>query len=253
MTDPWFPFVKPRSDVRVRVFCFPFAGGGASAYRRWSALLPESIDVRAVQMPGRETRVREAPLVGMAAVIASVVPAIVDHLDRPFALFGHSLGALVAFEVARELRRRRLAMPIHLFASAIAAPHVRDPIPVFDLPDAAFKEELRRLNGTPSAVLENPELMRLFLPMLRADFETSDTYACAPEPPLDVPITVFGGSADAVSRRELDAWSEQTTGPFEVHVVPGGHFFLDGAAEEVVGVVERALRRERGASPSPGA
>lgn len=173
---------------------------------------------------------REPLLPSVDALVAALAAELpVDLGDGlPFAFFGHSLGGLVAYELTRTLRRENRPQPIHLFVSAHLAPHQpprEDPIHA--LPGPEFRHELRRLNGTPEAVLEHPELMELLEPLLRADFAANETYAHRPGPPLDCPITAFGGHADEdVTPADLEQWAEHTRARFQFHVYPGDHFYL---------------------------
>lgn len=223
----WFSIPQPNPRARVRLFCFPYAGGDAQIYRNWPRQLP-SAEVCAARLPGRGARIQEAAfrdLRSMVEAIASVAP----YLDRPFAFFGHSMGALVAFELARLLHGRGLPGPAHLFVSGRRAPQLPADWPItYDLPDAEFVEYLRSLNGTPAEVLDHPELLELMLPLLRADFCVAETYDYRPGPALDCPITAFGGAGDAeVSRAEVEAWAAQTSASFLARIMPGDHFFLN--------------------------
>lgn len=219
---------KPRPQARVRLFCFPYAGGGASIYRAWPDALPH-LDVCAIQPPGRETRMREAPFQSLDALVDGAVAAITPLLDQPFAFFGYSLGAYVAFEAARRLRARGAALPARLFLGACPAPQTpRRKAPIHALPDAELKAEIRGYQGTPTEVLEHDELMELLLPLLRADFGVYETYVLRDEPPLDVPFSVLGGLTDEdATRADLDAWREHTTRAFVLRMFPGNHFFLN--------------------------
>jgi medium-chain acyl-[acyl-carrier-protein] hydrolase len=175
-----------------------------------------------------------------------VAEAIMPYLDRPFAFFGHSLGALLSFELARYLRKQHGLSPIHLFLSGLGAPQ----IPVrelarHNLPEAEFIEELHRLKGTPKEVLENPELMRLMIPMLRADFSVSATYEYKIEPPLDCPFTVLGGlQDDDVGHEMLEGWREQTLSTFSLRMLPGDHFFLHSAQALLLDILHKELHRK---------
>jgi medium-chain acyl-[acyl-carrier-protein] hydrolase len=230
-TDRWFPFIRPRPGAEVRLFCFPYAGGGASVFRDWAGRLPGHVETCPVQLPGRETRFREPAFTRVAPLVETLAKSLRPKLDQPFAFFGHSLGALVAFELSRRLQRDHGLQPTRLFVSGCGAPQTRaSQTAIHALPLAEFREELQRLNGTPAAILDNDELMELLLPTLRADFSLCETYTYIDGPPLTCPITVLGGlSDDTVSRQDLDAWCEQTTGPFRLLLLPGDHFFLNSA------------------------
>jgi medium-chain acyl-[acyl-carrier-protein] hydrolase len=229
--DTWLACPAPDPRARLRLFFLPYAGGGVAPYRRWLAALPADVEAWLVQLPGREKRFRERPFDRMAALLAELAPVLEPLLDRPFAFFGHSMGALIAYELARELRRRGRPEPEHLLASARGAPD-RQPAtgPRHDLPDAAFLEQLRRLGGTPAEVLENRELLEMFLPLLRADFALAETYSWTAEPPLGCAITALGGAEDPAWPAEgLELWRRHTTGPFRLHLFEGNHFFLHSA------------------------
>jgi len=244
----WLACHRPNPRARVRLFCLPYAGGGASTFRRWQEALPQTVEVCPVQIPGRETRFREPPFTRLADLAEALGDGLSDYLDLPFALFGHSMGALVAFELARQLRRECHQEPLHLFVSGCAAPHLprEDHQPIHDLPEPAFRREIARLNGTPAAVLENDELMQMMLPILRADFAVCETYTYAEGPPLTCPISAFGGLQDeAVDREELNAWRAQTTGPFRLRLVPGDHFFLHTAQPLLLPLLARELQGVR--------
>ncbi len=210
----------------VRLFCFPYAGGGASAFRSW--IKDSRGGVFAVQPPGRENRLHEPLLYALEDIVAEVVEAILPYTVRPYALFGHSLGARVAFEAARALRRRNCRMPLRLFVSGSPTPEHREPRPLHVLDDDAFIVELRRFSGTPSDILENKEIMSFFLPILRADFTVDETYEYRPGQPLPVPITAFCGTEDPeATPGEMEGWKRHTTAEFDLRLMRGGHFFLN--------------------------
>lgn len=195
--------------------------------------------------PGRGSRHNEAPVRGINGFTEQLLPAMQTLPDKPFAFFGHSLGGLVAFELARHLRRNGFPRPRILFVSGCGAPHLADPHPAFHaLPDGEFLEALQQLNGIPSELLDQSELMQLLLPVLRADFEAAENYIHSPaEPALDVPIAAFGGSADPrVSRERLEAWSFHTSSGFQAQYFPGDHFFIHTARDSVISAVADRLR-----------
>ncbi|MEM7481854.1 MAG: thioesterase domain-containing protein [Acidobacteriota bacterium] len=242
MSPSWITYRRSRPSARLRLFCFPFAGGGASTYRRWPDDFPPEVDLCPVQLPGRENRIQEIPFDALDPLVESFAESHRDWFrDLPFAFFGHSMGSLIAFELARWLRREGLPAPRHLFMSAHRAPHqpLREP-PIYALPDAEFRNRLRRLNGTPEAVLQHPELMELLEPLLRADFAVNERYECRSEPPLDIPLTAYGGVEDPdVEAADLKAWGQHTTGPFQTRLFPGDHFFLQ--TEEGGGELRRRI------------
>ena len=241
VASPWI-VRKARPGAKLRLFCFPYSGGGSSAFRGWGDAMP-SIDVCAVQAPGRETRMREPPFTAMEPLVAEIVQAIRPMLDQPFAFFGHSLGGFVAYETARALRRAGAPAPRHLFASGCPSPHMHVvDAPIHGHPDAQLKDELRRYQGTPDEVLKNDELMNLLLPLLRADFSIYETYRHEAEPPLDLPITALGGlEDDDATREELDGWRAHTSKGFVLRMFPGNHFFVHTMRTRLLGTVLQDL------------
>ncbi|WP_066383199.1 thioesterase II family protein [Anabaena sp. CA = ATCC 33047] len=229
--NSWVTCPKPNPLAALRLFCFPYAGGSSLIFRPWCDFLPASVEVCAIEIPGRGKQINLAPFNQLEPLVDAIASFIHPYLDKPFAFFGHSMGGLVSFELARILRKKYSFSPVHLFISGRRAPHIPNlEPPIYNLPEPAFIEELRHLNGTPKAVLENAELMQLFLPILRADFAVLETYIYTPEPPLECPITVFGGLQDSrVGCDELQAWQEQTEADFNLYMFPGDHFFLHSA------------------------
>jgi medium-chain acyl-[acyl-carrier-protein] hydrolase len=226
--DRWIPFRKPDPKARLRLFCFPYAGAGALIFRKWSDALPRDIEVCPIQLPGRGTRLTEPPFTKLPCLIEALVRALDPLLDKPFAFFGHSLGALIGFELARQIRRQYGLHPVRLVASAGRAPQIpHRASPIHTLPDKEFLAELRRLNGTPRELLDHEELMEVMLPILRADFALYETYLYSTEPPLNCPISAFGGLQDRrVNESDLEAWRSQTSASFSLRMFPGDHFFL---------------------------
>ncbi|WP_017317185.1 thioesterase II family protein [Mastigocladopsis repens] len=222
---------QPNPQACLRLFCFPYAGGSSLIFRTWSNSLPSTVEVCPIELAGRGTQMKLAPFTRLEPLVQAIAPVLLPHLDKPFAFFGHSMGALVGFELARLLRREYDVIPVHLFISGRRAPQIPDPKPpVHALPEPEFKEELRRLNGTPEMVLQNADLMQLLLPILRADFAVLETYVYMNEPPLNCPITAFGGLQDhEVTRHELQAWQNQTNAAFSLQMFAGNHFFLHSA------------------------
>jgi medium-chain acyl-[acyl-carrier-protein] hydrolase len=223
--NQWLHYFKPNPKASLRLFCFPYAGANAMVYRSWADKLPSHIEVVAIQLPGRGKRRQERPLTSLSKLVDLLGSA---PLKEPFAFFGHSMGALVAFELARLLRRERRALPLHLFISSRSAPQLNScHRPLHDLPTSELMQELNQLDGTPREVLEHPELMEMMLPILRADFSICDTYEYSQAAPLPCPISAFGGFQDAdVPRQNLEAWREQTSSSFTLRMLPGKHFFL---------------------------
>lgn len=241
--NSWVVAPRPHPEARLRLFCFPYAGGGASIYYAWPRGLPASVEVCAVQLPGRESRLAETPYADLGALVAKLGEELRPWMDRPFAFFGHSNGALMAFELCRLLRREGRPLPVRLIASGRPAPQLPlDEPPVYDLPEDRFVARLRELSGTPEEVLQNPEIMALLVPLLRADFSLAETYAYPEEPPLDLPLSAYGGERDdEVSADEVEAWGAQTTGAFRVRMFPGDHFFLNADRDLVLREVAAEL------------
>ncbi|GAF82156.1 unnamed protein product [marine sediment metagenome] len=215
--------------ARIRLFCFPYAGGGASVFRSWVNRLPSDIETIGIQMPGLESRIMEPPVETIAMVVEMLVPEMHSKLDKPFALFGHSLGALISFELTRSLRVRYGLQPLHMFVAGIRAPQILDKnSPIHGLPETDFLKELqRRYSGIPEEILENPDILQLVLPGLRASFKMYECYEYMEGHPLNCDITAFGGYEDKVATTEdLEAWRRQTNRSFSLQMLPGNHFFI---------------------------
>ncbi|MBO1414070.1 thioesterase II family protein [Streptomyces sp. FH025] len=234
------------SDERVQLVCFPHAGGAASSFLPLIRALPDSIEPLALQYPGRQDRYREPLLDSIPALADATYRALRPQLGGRFAFFGHSLGAVLAFEVARRFEQRTATGPVRLFASARRSPSVVRTEAVHLRDDAGLIAEMRRLSGTDRSVFEDEEILRMTLPVLRADYRAIETYA----PPfgfrLTCPITVLVGDADPVtSLTDAHAWSMHSAAETDVHVLPGGHFYLDAQTAPVAGLITEALAPAR--------
>jgi surfactin synthase thioesterase subunit len=226
--NPYLP-TDLDADARFRVFAFPYAGGGAAMYFRWRKSLPAGIDLVPVLLPGREGRIAESPRRSMQSLVCEIADALTPLVVEPYALLGHSMGAWIAFELARELRRRSARMPAVLVATASPAPQrPRVGTPVHTLEDQQLVTEIeRRFDGIPSAVKSNSELLELLLPAIRADMELLETYQYLDEPPLAADVVALGGTDDrAIPATALADWRQQTAQAFASRLWPGGHFFL---------------------------
>jgi medium-chain acyl-[acyl-carrier-protein] hydrolase len=229
----------------LRLFCFPYAGGNSLIYRAWPFGLPENVEICAIQLPGHGNRLPEPLFNSLTPLVSALALQLLPYLNKPFAFFGHSMGGLISFELARLLRRECRQRPQHLFISGHRAPHTRDTEKrTFELPEAEFIEELRRLNGTPREVLDHPELISLMAPVLRADFTIAQTYEYLDEGPLDCDLTVYGGLRDIdVTREHLEAWRTYTSGNFNLRMFPGDHFFLHNSRPSLLQTMSLELRR----------
>lgn len=244
-SNGWIEYYQPNPSANLRLLCFPYAGGSARIYRSWAQLLPPCVEVCPVQLPGRDRRIAEPPFTNLLQLVRATGEELRPYLDKPFAFFGHSMGAVLSFELAHHLSAELQLSPLHLFVSGRRAPQLQSKDPAFyDLPKAQLLQELRKLKGTPPDVLEHPDLMELMLPLLRADFELCDTYTYSVRPPLSCPITALGGLRDStVSRADLEAWQEQTRGPLSLRMFPGDHFFLHSDEVRLLDVIGRVTQQ----------
>jgi medium-chain acyl-[acyl-carrier-protein] hydrolase len=238
----------------VRLFCFPFAGGGAASFRGWADGLPEEIELFAVQPPGREDRMFEDPIDDLDTTVDALVGELLPYTDLPFALFGHSLGAIVCWEVARRLGDSHGVEPDYLLISGCRAlPAIHDGRrDLHDLADPDLIGELRKLNGTPDAILDHPELIGMLLPAIRADYRMLSRHRYSPRAHVGSAVSVFGGDADpAVGLPHLYRWAELVEGELDVCVLPGGHFFLNSARTPLLKEISARLARHTGTRSAP--
>src|ERR1043166_8444202 len=219
VNNKWLAFYRPKPLARISLFCFPYAGSGPVVFQSWAQRVPETIGVLPVQLPGRGSRLAEPRFTNIRPLVEAVAEGLRPHFVRPFAFFGHSMGALVSFELARLLRRNGQTQPTHLFVSGCNAPQL--PLtrrPIYNLPADEFLEELRGMNGTAPEVLEHSELMQLMLPIIRDDFTVCQTYSYSPEP-----------------------WLEQTSSKFSMEMIVGDHFFIHSALPRVLRTIAATL------------
>jgi medium-chain acyl-[acyl-carrier-protein] hydrolase len=254
---PWITRPCKRPQARFRLFCFPRAGGGTASFRGWPADIHPEVEVALIQCPGREARLREEPLRSMEALAPTIAGEMAKCLDLPYAVYGHSLGAKVAFETVRELRRRKLPAPVHLFAAASSGPGVAWVHPLLHhLEDFSLLREIdQRYGGVPPEVLADKELCALLIPALRADLSIVETYQYAEESPLANPITCFIGTEDTMTpESEVMDWRKQTSAGFRLHRFPGGHFFPVQECSSILDLIAAELHIPSGPSQlvSPG-
>lgn len=244
-TLPWI-LRHPLRAPRLRLYCFSYAGGNGAAYLPWQAGLGGDIEVCAIQLPGRGARMGEVPYSSMESLVRALVQVTGAPDGVPFAFFGHSLGAMVAFELARRLQSLHAPLPSHLIVSGCAAPrHRKPPRQLHLLPADELIETLREYNGTPHEILAHRELMDLLLPTIRADFALVETYRYTPGPLLTLPLTVLAGRSDDAAGPALGAqWQQETQGPCRIAWFDGDHFFINGARAEVLAAIRSALAPE---------
>ena len=232
------------SEPRLRLFCFPHAGAGAALFRSWPEHLPHGVEVVCPCLPGRDARAAEAPLAEMAPLVRDLAHQIADLLDRPYALYGHSLGAFVAFDLAHELIRRGAPAPAQLLVSGQRGPSLPyDQTPIYQLPDDAFIAAVcRRHNAIPAAILADKAMLAYLTRLLRADFTLVEAFCYTAATRLTCRITAYGGVDDPmIGREQLAAWSQETVGGFNLRMVPGAHFFPQSHPAELLAQVSDDL------------
>jgi len=249
----WIFGARPLPQAPWRLFCLPNAGGGASAYYPWVSGLAPQVAVYPLQLPGHENRLIERPIQHMDEMVRALAQVLAPYCDRDFALFGHSMGALICFALTRYMRQQGLPLPSHLFLSAYRAPHTPLADRFSGLSDDELIYKILSLHGTQREIFADPELRRLLLPIFRADFALCETYAYASEAPLAIPFTVFGGEQDKrVSQEALEAWREHTGATFRLQMLPGDHFFWQSNARPVWQTITETLTDLSAASVQVG-
>jgi surfactin synthase thioesterase subunit len=253
----WVP--QPRPAAKCHLYCFAYAGAGASVFRGWEQAFGDDVEVRAIQLPGREWRRRESLLHRMDAIVDALLEDVFLQMNPrpPYAFFGYSMGAAVAFSLACRLRDQGRELPLALQLAACRAPQLlAQNAPIYALDDDGFLDAVRRFGGMPDAVLGEPELLQLVLPVLRADFEVLGTYRHVAAAPLPVPMTLYGGTQDPhAPRAELAAWRQHTAAEFSLRLFPGSHFFINEVRSQFLRTVAADLasirqRPERHAEPT---
>ena len=240
----WFSVPRPVKQPKLRLFCFSYAGGNASTYRDWHEQLPSDVEVCSIQLPGRGARFKEQAFTSLDNLLTALVDEIRPYTEEPYVLFGHSMGAQVAFELARTFRDLGFPEPSCLIVSGRSAPQQKkkNKTPIYKLAEPEFREEIRRLNGTPSKALNNPELMDIVSPILRADFQLIETWNYQPSDPIDVPVLALGGIKDSqVSMDDLEQWKQVTCGPFCLELFSGDHFFINEVKDPLLKTVRQAI------------
>jgi surfactin synthase thioesterase subunit len=236
----WLPYRKPRPNARIRLFCFPQACGSASLFAQWPALLPDLLDVCAVQLPGRELRMDENPLDRMDPLVTAIHSALEPLLDKPFALFGHSMGGPIAYEWVKRMKNKEKL--VHFFPSASLPPHIPDDDETYKMSNEELAQHAKETGGLAPELLAIPELLEMFLPILKADGAITETYRPVDKPELRCPITAFAGDQDEiVPAVEVREWGEYTRQPFTLHTYNSGHFFLRDRKNEITAVLKQAL------------
>ena len=243
-TNKWFVCPQIKTEAESRVFLFPYAGSGPAVFSKWTAEFPSNIEAQIVHYPGRGSRYNEKPFTSLNSMVDEISSAIQPLLDKPFTFFGHSLGGTVAFELARHLRQNGQSQLNAIFISACAAPQIpKILLPIHTLPDDEFLNSLKELGGIPNEILQNEELLDLLLPVLRADFELTETYQHKSAKPLECPIFAFGGLDDPrVSREQLEGWTIHTSAKFESRYFTGDHFFINAVKETIIGEIVSSWR-----------
>jgi medium-chain acyl-[acyl-carrier-protein] hydrolase len=243
VTNPWLVRFETLPTAAMRLFCFPYAGGSAHAFADWTESLPGQIEVLGVQLPGRGARMFQPAYTSLTSLVRDLSGPLLPLLDKPYAFFGHSMGTVIAFELARCFRARGVPRPIHLFLSGSVNPRYRERTKFRStFTDEQLTEELKSFNGAVTAVFNDSELMRIMLPTIRADFKLCETYVYQPSQPLETPITAFGGLDDPeVPQERLQFWQEETKARFSLHLFPGGHFYLHSARAALLEVLEKEL------------
>ncbi|MCK4766729.1 MAG: thioesterase [Candidatus Aminicenantes bacterium] len=239
---------------KFRLFCLPYAGGSASIYNKWKPYLTDDIELFAVELAGRGKRVYHPLYNSIDEAAADVYRIISAELNgSPFGLFGHSLGSLIAFELAHRLKETE-HQPACVFFSGRGAPHVprgEDKELYHTLPDNEFREKILELGGTPKEFFDHPELLEVFLPMLKNDFRIAETYESSEEvEPLDYNINVLVGKEEDTTAEQIHGWKEHTNKVCSIHYVPGGHFFFNEETENAAAIINRTVKECKQAADS---
>jgi medium-chain acyl-[acyl-carrier-protein] hydrolase len=224
----WFYVPCPKTDPALRLFCFPFAGGTAEIFHQWPEGLPRDVEMCAVQPPGRSTRLKEPPLTRISIIVEQLAQAMFPFLDKPFAFFGHSMGAMVLFDLAHHLKQNGGKLPVHIFVSGRRAPQVPSLHPhIHHLTNEECISIMRGYNAVPEEILENSQLMKLLMPVIKADFEAVEKWTYEEKPSLEIPIWAFAAVNDNLASREnMEVWNLHTCKAFKLFTFPGQHFFI---------------------------
>lgn len=238
----WFLIPQARPNAKMRIICFPYAGGNTSTFSHWSSQLPDEIELVAAQYPGRTSRIFEPMHNKMDDLVADLITTIPKYLDKPYILFGHSLGSRVAFELMYQLNMLSMPKPRHFIASGSRGPQksvVKKSI--YNLPNHEFKAELAKLNGTPEAILNNDDLMELYLPMLRADFQIADNYCFQKSVKFNCSFSILAGDQDEINDEELHSWNDFFADKGKIVTIEGDHFFIDKNSTATISAVNSII------------
>jgi medium-chain acyl-[acyl-carrier-protein] hydrolase len=248
MAQPWISFSKTQTPM-MKLFCVPYSGGGAQVYMPFAPLLPPAMALYALELPGRGRRFTDKLLESVSSMVREAVDGILPLIggSPAYAVFGHSLGGIVAFETVRELRRRKAPMPRHLFVSGVRAPQVpKREGTAYDLPHDQFVQKLVEMGGTQEEILANREMLELMVPILRMDFKAYETYRYTEDRPLECPVTALGGSLDTfVLPADVEQWSLHTGGAFAHTTLDGGHFFIHPRMKDVTDIIRSKVMAPR--------